>query len=150
MNSKQNPTVWLTVAAVSIASLAGMIGHSSFAQDASSRFAQNVAARQAAARGGMSEDEVVARHSVLKRATAAKSTQVDPTVIAESGSFNSDQGPGAGPIGPGQGCDLFPAPANIGTAVPLSYFGPPPSSVNQSLVGPVQLSSGVRRTRNRI
>ena len=58
---------------------------------------------------------------------------------ATSVSFNSAQGPGAGPIGPGPGCDVFPAPASIGTAVPLSYFGPPPSTVNQSLVGPVQL-----------
>ena len=56
-----------------------------------------------------------------------------------TGTFNNDQGPGAGPIGPGPGCDVFPAPASIGTAVPLSYFGPPPSTVNQSLVGPVQL-----------
>jgi hypothetical protein len=53
--------------------------------------------------------------------------------------FNSDQGPGAGPIGPGPGCDVFPAPANIGTKVSLSYFGPPPSSDNPSLVGPEQL-----------
>ena len=37
-----------------------------------------------------------------------------------SGTFNTDQGPGAGPIGPGPGCDVFPAPANIGTAVGLS------------------------------
>ena len=57
----------------------------------------------------------------------------------DTGNFNSAQGPGAGPIGPGPGCDVFPAPASIGTAVPLSYFGPPPSTVNQSLVGPVQL-----------
>ncbi len=57
----------------------------------------------------------------------------------DTGNFNNDQGPGAGPIGPGPGCDVFPAPASIGTAVPLSYFGPPPSTVNQSLVGPVQL-----------
>jgi hypothetical protein len=53
--------------------------------------------------------------------------------------FNSAQGPGPGPIGPGPGCDVFPAPASIGSAVSLSYFGPPPSTVNQSLVGPVQL-----------
>src|SRR5258708_1245510 len=32
-----------------------------------------------------------------------------------------------------------PAPASVGTTVSLSYFGPPPSSTNQSLVGPVQL-----------
>ena len=48
-------------------------------------------------------------------------------------------GPGGVPLGPGPGCNVFPASANIGTAIPLSYFGPPPSSVNQSLVGPVQL-----------
>jgi len=53
--------------------------------------------------------------------------------------FNDAQGPGPGPIGPGPGCDVFPAPASIGTTVPLSYFGPPPSSDNPSLVGPEQL-----------
>jgi hypothetical protein len=60
------------------------------------------------------------------------------------GNINSAQGPGPGPIGPGPGCNLFPAPASIGTTVPLSYFGPPPSDTNQSFVGPVQLlKSGV-------
>src|SRR5579871_5592442 len=49
---------------------------------------------------------------------------------------NAAQGPGGAPLGPGPGCDVFPASANIGTAVPLSYFGPPPSTVNPSLVGP--------------
>jgi hypothetical protein len=58
---------------------------------------------------------------------------------ATSSDPNTAQGPGGVPLGPGPGCDVFPASANIGTAVPLSYFGPPPSSVNQSLVGPVQL-----------
>ena len=53
--------------------------------------------------------------------------------------FNDAQGPGPGPIGPGPGCNLFPAPASIGTTVPLSYFGPPPSTQNPSLVGPEQL-----------
>jgi hypothetical protein len=56
-----------------------------------------------------------------------------------SGNPDTMQGPGPGPIGPGPGCDVFPAPASIGTAVSLSYFGPSPSTVNQSLVGPVQL-----------
>src|SRR5271154_1234504 len=37
------------------------------------------------------------------------------------------------------GCSVFPAPANVGTTVGLSYFGPPPSSVNPSLAGPNQL-----------
>src|SRR5579862_312139 len=52
---------------------------------------------------------------------------------------NTAQGPGPGPRGPGPGCDLFPAPPSVGATVDLSYFGPSPSSVNRSLVGPVQL-----------
>jgi hypothetical protein len=52
---------------------------------------------------------------------------------------NQAQGPGGGALGPGPGCNLFPAPASVGASVGLSYFGPPPSSVNRSLVGPVQL-----------
>ncbi len=48
-------------------------------------------------------------------------------------------GPGSPPRGDGPGCDLFPAPASVGTTVGLSYFGPSPSTVNPSLVGPVQL-----------
>src|SRR6201981_1111954 len=53
-------------------------------------------------------------------------------------------GPGGGPRdNNGPGCNLFPASANVGTRVPLSYFGPPPSETNPSLVGPVQeLKSG--------
>src|SRR5207245_8532641 len=34
---------------------------------------------------------------------------------------------------------LIPRATLVGATVPLSYFGPPPSEVNQSLVGPVQL-----------
>src|SRR5216684_207217 len=52
---------------------------------------------------------------------------------------NTAQGPGPGPIGPGPGCNLLPAPASIGASVGLSYFGPPPSASNPSLVGPLQL-----------
>jgi hypothetical protein len=68
----------------------------------------------------------------------ARFTPADANTTAP-GEFNTAQGPGPGPIGPGPGCNVFPASANIGTAVSLSYFGPPPSTVNQSLVGPVQL-----------
>ena len=63
----------------------------------------------------------------------ARSASVDPAT------FNSAQGPGPGPIGPGPGCNLFPAPPSVGATVPLSYFGPSPSTTNPSLVGPVQL-----------
>ena len=81
--------------------------------------------------------EAMALHRLVKR-PAASTAPVDAAV--SSSGVNSAQGPGAGPRDLGQpGCDLFPAPANIGTNVGLSYFGPPPSTVNQSLVGPVQL-----------
>ena len=66
----------------------------------------------------------------------------NPLDIADAstdGNPNTAQGPGPGPIGPGPGCNLFPAPPSVGTTVNLSYFGPPPSTTNQSLVGPVQL-----------
>jgi len=54
---------------------------------------------------------------------------------------------GPGPLGPGPGCNLFPAPASVGTGIDLSYFGPPPSETNSSLVGPVQLlKSGILDT----
>jgi hypothetical protein len=35
--------------------------------------------------------------------------------------------------------DVAPAPPSIGAAVPLTYFGPAPSTVQKELVGPVQL-----------
>src|SRR5216684_520471 len=62
--------------------------------------------------------------------------------IADDGASvnpNTAQGPGPGPIGPGPGCNLLPAPPSVGATVNLSYFGPSPSTVNRSLVGPVQL-----------
>ena len=52
---------------------------------------------------------------------------------------NAAQGPGPGPRGAGPGCDVFPAPPSVGATVDLSYFGPSPSTVDRSLVGPVQL-----------
>jgi len=56
---------------------------------------------------------------------------------ASEGNFGD--GPSPSPLGPGPGCNLFPAPASTGASVPLSYFGPPPSASNPSLVGPYQL-----------
>ena len=35
--------------------------------------------------------------------------------------------------------EINPSPASIGADVPVTYFGPPPSSVEPELVGPVQL-----------
>ena len=35
--------------------------------------------------------------------------------------------------------EINPSPASIGTDIPATYFGPPPSSVQPELIGPVQL-----------
>ena len=94
-------------------------------------------AAQTVARQGIPPERVVAMHSVLKRELPVVPAEIRSAAVADT--FNSDQGPGPGPRGPGPGCDLFPAPASVGTNVGLSYFGPPPSTVNESLVGPVQL-----------
>ena len=84
--------------------------------------------------------EAMAIHLRAKRPAVKEAPDLERAVSpATEPSFNSAQGPGPGPIGPGPGCNLFPAPASVGAAVPLSYFGPPPSTTNPSLVGPVQL-----------
>jgi hypothetical protein len=77
--------------------------------------------------------------SVMVQTHKRAQPQVAQLETAEDPNFNEAQGPGPGPIGAGPGCNVFPAPANIGTKVNLSYFGPPPSTVNPSLVGPEQL-----------
>src|SRR5271156_401903 len=83
--------------------------------------------------------ETMALHRLAKRPLSFATAKPEVSAASDSG-FNSAQGFGALARDQGEpGCDLFPAPANIGTNVGLSYFGPPPSTVNQSLVGPVQL-----------
>ena len=86
MNTRHRPTVGLTVAAVSIASLMGALTHSSFAQitPTQSGRASAADAARAVARGGMTEDQVVAMHAVLKRATVAKTSDLDRNAAAES------------------------------------------------------------------
>jgi len=53
---------------------------------------------------------------------------------------HAQSGPGPGPFeSRGPGCNFFPPSAAVGAGVDPSYFGPPPSQSNPSLVGPVQL-----------
>ena len=70
--------------------------------------------------------------------TAAKAAAPTPTDTAQRLPVGGD-GPSAGPLGDGPGCNLFPAPGSTGASVPLLDFGPPPSASNPSLVGPYQL-----------
>jgi hypothetical protein len=72
-----------------------------------------------------------------KLAICAAAVSLSLPALAQN---TSQDGPGPGPRASNlPGCSVFPAPANIGTTVGLSYFGPPPSTVNPSLVGPNQL-----------
>jgi hypothetical protein len=72
-------------------------------------------------------------------ADAMKQASSNLAASAWSNATSSQNGPSPGPLGPGSGCNLFPAPASTGATVGLSYFGPPPSASNPSLVGPYQL-----------
>src|SRR5258708_1102081 len=87
-----------------------------------------------------------ARHRGPRKAIEGKVDirAADITDAAAAVNPNTAQGPGPGPIGPGPGCNVFPAPPSAGATVNLSYFGPPPSTVNRSLVGPVQLLNSGR------
>ncbi len=78
-------------------------------------------------------------HNRVRRVRPEPAPVAPADASIASSTFNTDQGPGPGPIGSGPGCNLLPAPASVGAAVNLSYFGPPPSESNPSLVGPVQL-----------
>jgi len=134
------PSGRLTIVTLGILLLGGALNRSALAQ---------IAAGQPAVNRGFPEEQVVSMHTVLRRPTPTAPTEVRRNTSEESNSFNSDQGPGPNPQGPGPGCNLFPAPASVGTTVPITYFGPPPSTENQSLVGPVQeLKSGALDTNN--
>jgi hypothetical protein len=87
--------------------------------------------------GGVVQPTSVGAVSNSKGTTSSGNSSTNQS--GNSNTFNSDQGPGPGPIGPGPGCNLFPAPPSVGATVPLTYFGPSPSETNPSLVGPVQL-----------
>jgi hypothetical protein len=91
---------WLILAAIGTVLLGGILTHPDLAQSAQSQLAQAGASMRAVARRGMSEAQVVAMHAVLKRSKPTAPTEVDRSAAAESDSFNSDHGPGLGPIGP--------------------------------------------------
>jgi len=123
-----------TMGALAMLFLAGFWPHQSAAQVSSPSSTARASARSALS------PQVLAMHARLKRPQATAQQNLDVAAsTASSTNFNAEQGPGAGPIGPGPGCNLFPAPASVGANVPLSYFGPSPSTTNPSLVGPVQL-----------
>jgi hypothetical protein len=133
--SSHSPASRLSIAALVILGVSGLLSNSAAAQDSPQTLKTPVLVKQPLS------PEVLAMHARVKRpiTAAATSLELAATTALASTTFNSGQGPGPGPIGPGPGCNVFPAPASVGTSVPLSYFGPPPSTTNRSLVGPVQL-----------
>ena len=124
-----------SIFALAILFVCGLLTHSAAAQTS-----PQIRTTQAHVTPSISR-EILAIHARAKRPVAAAPTSLElaAATTVTSTTFNSEQGPGPGPIGPGPGCNLFPAPPSVGATVPLSYFGPSPSEVNQSLVGPVQL-----------
>jgi hypothetical protein len=63
-------------------------------------------------------------------ATAATTNALDGVVPGS---------PSALPPGEVDDDDFAPAPPSIGADIPVTYFGPPPTTVNRNLVGPLQL-----------
>ena len=137
--SSYSPAGRLFIAALAILGVGGLLSNSAAAQDSTQTLKTPILVKRPLS------PEVLALHARAKRPVATASTtslELAATATATaptSTNVNEEQGPGGGAIGPGPGCNLFPAPASIGTVVPLSYFGPPPSDTNRSLVGPVQL-----------
>ena len=124
-----------TIIAFAVLTLASLLPHQSTGQVASQAPTAQTQVRHALS------PEILAMHARLKRPTANTPTDLElaASTPQNSTNFNTEQGPGPGPRAGLPGCDVFPAPASVGATVGLSYFGPPPSTVNQSLVGPVQL-----------
>src|SRR6266478_6723775 len=133
--SSYSPAGRLSIAALAILSVGGWLSNSAAAQASAQTPVTGIRVKQPLS------PEILAMHARARRpvATAPTSLELASTTAPAPTTFNSEQGPGPGPIGPGPGCNLFPAPPSVGATVPLSYFGPSPSEVNQSLVGPVQL-----------
>ncbi len=101
--------------------------------------AQNTNSQNATQVSGQTTSMMPKSNATPDMLNAASAAVAGPS--AASG--QASDGPSPGPIGPGPGCNLFPAPSSTGASVGLSYFGPPPSASNPSLVGPYQfLQSG--------
>lgn len=62
--------------------------------------------------------------------TAATTNATNGVVPGSPRAFGSDEA---------DDDDFAPAPPSIGADIPITYFGPAPSSVNPNLIGPVQL-----------
>jgi hypothetical protein len=135
--SSYSPASRLSIAALTILSVGGLLSQSVAGQASPQAPVTPIRTKQPLS------PEILAIHARAKRPVATAPTAslelATTTTALPPTNVNSEQGPGGGAIGPGPGCNLFPAPASIGTTVPLSYFGPPPSDTNRSLVGPVQL-----------
>ncbi|MGC1975215.1 MAG: hypothetical protein WA671_00720, partial [Candidatus Sulfotelmatobacter sp.] len=114
--------------------LAGLLGYQADAQTSAQSSAAQITVNHPL------PPEIIAMHAGLKRPVPSVPDNFESAAaISSSNNFNSEQGPGSGPRAGLPGCDVFPAPASVGAKVGLSYFGPPPSTTNPSLVGPVQL-----------
>ncbi|MGC2771868.1 MAG: hypothetical protein WA232_09235 [Candidatus Sulfotelmatobacter sp.] len=135
-NKAASPRRWLqpAITALTMIVLAGLLGYQADAQTSAQSSAAQITVNHPL------PPEIIAMHTGLKRPVPSVPDNFESAAaISSSNNFNSEQGPGSGPRAGLPGCDVFPAPASVGAKVGLSYFGPPPSTTNPSLVGPVQL-----------
>jgi hypothetical protein len=104
--SSYSPASRLSIAALAILCVGGLLSHSAAAQASPQTPVRRIRVKQPL------PPEVLAMHARAKRpaVTAPTSLELAATTALASTTFNSEQGPGPGPIGPGPGCICFPRP----------------------------------------
>jgi hypothetical protein len=104
--SSYSPASRLSIAALAILCVGGLLSHSAAAQALPQTPVRRIRVKQPL------PPEILAMHSRAKRpaVTAPTSLELAATTALASTTFNSEQGPGPGPIGPGPGAICFPRP----------------------------------------
>src|SRR5882672_9462022 len=94
------PPNWPAIATLTVLFVGGVLPHSAAAQASPQTLAAQARVKPAIS------PEALAMHARVKRPVAAALTNLvlAATPALASTTFNSDQGPGPGPIGPGPGC----------------------------------------------
>ena len=87
--------------------------------------------------------QLVATALLALLAACAKGQGANSSASSSSNSKDDDPrckpAPGLNPQGGSATGEIQPAPASVGTDIPVTYFGPPPSEVQKELIGPYQL-----------
>src|SRR5580700_9248095 len=102
--SPYSPPSMLSIAALVILGVGGLLSNSAAAQDSTQTLKTPVFVKQPLS------PEILALHARVKRPVAKVPANLEvaaTTLAAGTTNVNTEQGPGGGAIGPGPGCNLF-------------------------------------------